>query len=136
MIEKLKCQLQDIIKDPMLRELRAQCTLHRPIQIVLERPEPEEEGSGLRAEVLEDENAKLRSVLSRSYTELRHAIDQIAPDEQWHGYDLSAIPLNWVIEELSEDMRHCTNIVTEALQQFHLQNDFATQNDFEAIQEE
>lgn len=123
-IEKLKGQLQDIIKDPMLRELRAQCNIHRPLPPTQTTAQAEPKSSSPRLEVLEDENAKLRGVLGRTYGELKHAVDQIAPDEQWYNYDISAVPLDWVIEEMSEDLKHCTEIVTEALQQYHLQSTF------------
>lgn len=132
MIEKLKGQLQDIIKDPMLRELRAQCNIHRPISNSGSENPPNSQAmseNSSRLEVLEDENAKLRGVLGRTFGELKQAVDQIAPDEQWYNYDMSAVPLDWVIEEMSEDMKHCTEIVTEALQQYHLQSSFEIQNE-------
>lgn len=129
-IEKLKGQLQDVVKDPMLRELRAQCNIHRPFFINESQTKEKMKSSLSRLEILEDENAKLRGVLSRTFTELRQTVDKIAPDEQWYSYDMSAVPLDWVIEELSEDMKHCTEIVTEALQQYHLQSRF------EGVQEE
>jgi hypothetical protein len=113
--------LQDIIKDPMLREQRAHCAIQRHLSSQPIKPQEEESGPS-RVEILEDENAKLRTLSSRTFSDLRAAIDPIAPDEQYYMYDLSAVPLDWVIEELSEDMKHCTDIVAEALLHYQIIN--------------
>jgi hypothetical protein len=105
----------------MLREQRAHCVIQRQIASI-QQTKNEESGPSRRVEVLEDENAKLRALASRTFSDLRMAIDPIAPDEQYYLYDLSATPIDWVTEELSEDMKHCTDIVSEALQHYQIIN--------------
>ena len=103
----------------MLREQRTHCAIQRQMASV--QPKSEESAPS-RVEILEDENAKLRALASRTFADLRVAIDPIAPDEQYYLYDLSAVPIDWITEELSEDMKHCTNIVSEALQHYQIIN--------------
>lgn len=130
LIENLKRQIQDIVKDPMLREQRTHCLMHREIAANTSNAISNQEES-TRIDILEDENAKMRVLLMRTFKDLREAIDPVAPDETYHLYDLSAVPLDWIIEELASDLKHCTDLAAEIIEMAAQQQQFENCNSFE-----